>query len=273
MRLPLAASAALVAGFLSTGASAVDLGPLRGGYGSGGLEPIVRWQGGYFAGYAGTASARFDGSGAVGDIIARELRNTNIENEMGVSSWLDPDIPDAEETVYGVLAGYNFQFGETILGIEADATIGRLNSAGSDQMARSRRLTSGYFAQVDASGTNGAEVESWATLRARAGYTLGAFLPFVTAGVAIGQYETTSTARVITSETDNAPNPDLSFDSGVQSRTASGVAFGVAGGVGLDVALTQNVFLRGEWQHVFFPDANGVEVGINTWRGAAGVKF
>ncbi|MGJ3265223.1 MAG: outer membrane protein [Salinarimonas sp.] len=114
-------------------------------------------------------------------------------------------------------------------------------------------------------------------MRARAGYTLGAFLPFVTGGLALTQYELTNSARVSGRQErrDGAGNiiESIPFDSGQLGGTSSGIALGLAAGAGVDVALTQNVFLRGEWQYVFFPDVGGIETSINTWRGAAGVKF
>jgi outer membrane immunogenic protein len=39
------------------------------------------------------------------------------------------------------------------------------------------------------------------------------------------------------------------------------------------VALTENIFLRGEYLYTRFNDVNGITVGLNTARVAAGVKF
>ncbi|GGK34285.1 outer membrane protein [Salinarimonas ramus] len=278
MRIPLAATAALAAGFLSTGAAAVDLGPLRGGYGSGGLEPVVTWQGGYFAGFAGQTNASFQADKALGDLIAFGLRRTIVEEEMQVSEWLNPQIPDASDTTFGVLAGYNFQFAETILGIEADVTLGALSSSGLDTLSRVQTLSNNERYNVTAKGNIDAKLENWATLRARAGYTLGAFLPFVTGGIALAQYEVVRSAGVDGSR-ERVDDDGLPITGAVplqpvsETGTDSGIALGLAAGAGLDVALTQNVFLRGEWQYLFFPDLAGVEMSVNTWRAAAGVKF
>ena len=161
-------------------AADLDLGPLRGSYGSSGLVPVVRWQGGYFGGTAGSSLLRSNGGGSVERLIARALRDTRVEAEMEVSTWLRPQMRDAREATYGVFAGYNFQFAETVLGIEADMTFGSVSASGSDTLSRQTRLSNGYRARSTATGTEAVELKNWATLRARAGYTLGAFMPYVT---------------------------------------------------------------------------------------------
>jgi len=53
----------------------------------------------------------------------------------------------------------------------------------------------------------------------------------------------------------------------------STVAVGFTAGAGVDIALTQNIFLRGEYQYAWFVDFNGHKFNVNTIRGGAGVKF
>lgn len=279
MRSVTAAGFGLALGLAPLAATAADLdfGPLRGSQGWD-VEPVVRWQGGYFAGTAGYSTLNADASGAFGEPIAHAMRRTQIEAEMQVSTWLDPTVPGVSEPSYGVIAGYNWQFSEAILGIEADATFGSLAASATDSLSRVGATSNGYTNFVTATGTVAVELKNWASLRARAGYTLGAFLPFVTGGLAVAEYETTRTARVTANEVRYADdgvtviesNPS---DTGPLGGNGSGYAVGLAGGAGLDVALTQNVFLRGEWQYLFFPDISGAEVSVSTVRGAAGVKF
>ena len=49
--------------------------------------------------------------------------------------------------------------------------------------------------------------------------------------------------------------------------------FGLAVGAGVDMALTDNLFLRGEYQLIRFADVEGTTTTVNTARVAAGVKF
>lgn len=266
-------------GLVATDAVAadLDLGPLRGSQGWN-ATPVVSWQGGYFAGTAGYSTFNADANGAFEELVAQGMRRTQIEDEMRVSTWLDPSVSGVTDISYGIIAGYNFQFSEAILGIEADATFGRLASSATDSLSRFQTTANGFTNFVTATGTVAVELKNWATLRARAGYTLGAFLPYVTGGLAVAEYEATRTARVRGNQILYAADgvtvvQDIPFDTGQLGGSSSGYALGLAAGAGVDVALTQNVFVRGEWQYLFFPDVSGTEVSVNTLRGAAGVKF
>ena len=44
-------------------------------------------------------------------------------------------------------------------------------------------------------------------------------------------------------------------------------------GLGMDVALLPNMFLRGEWEFVAFAAVGGIRSNINTGRVGVGVKF
>lgn len=255
----------------ATPALSVDLGPLRGSqtYGT----SVVKWQGGYFGGAVGYSNLRAEGDGAVERLIARDLRNTTVENEMRVSTFVSPDFEDARETTYGVFAGYNFQFAETVLGLELDFTRGGLSASGTDTLSRFRVLSDNYRADATATGTVAVELKNLATLRARAGYTIGAFLPFVTAGLAMAEYESSTVASTVIGFDSHPTLADFVYVSGPLRDSTSSWAFGLAAGAGVDVALTENVFLRGEWQYVYLPDVAGGQATLNTVRGAAGVRF
>jgi outer membrane immunogenic protein len=51
------------------------------------------------------------------------------------------------------------------------------------------------------------------------------------------------------------------------------LAVGVAAGLGTDYALTPNVFVRGEFEYIYFAAVYGVQVSVITGRVGAGVKF
>lgn len=263
--LALATALSAQAAHQAAHAADLDFGPLRGSQWG---EPVVVWQGGYFAGLAGYTQTGVKADGIFKEPIAHRLRDTVLEAEMRVSDFLRPTVSDRRASVFGIAAGYNFQFDETVLGIEADFTRGRTRSVGSDQLARRRNLSNDTLGYADARGTFELEVDNVSTLRVRAGYTVGAFLPFVSGGVAIAEYKR---RRVIDLEYGEAPVAGPFRFQDVAPK--SGWAIGVAGSAGVDVALTENVFVRGEWLYTFFPDMGGAEVSRNTLRAAAGVKF
>jgi opacity protein-like surface antigen len=49
--------------------------------------------------------------------------------------------------------------------------------------------------------------------------------------------------------------------------------WGFTVGAGLDFAVTQNIFLRAEYEYVQFTPVAGVEININSGRAGLGVKF
>jgi opacity protein-like surface antigen len=69
-------------------------------------------------------------------------------------------------------------------------------------------------------------------------------------------------------------DPAVPIQPGSQSTTQDGKwVYGGAVGLGFDWALTQNIFVRGEWELVQLQDIEGIDARINTGRVALGVKF
>jgi len=196
----------------------------------------------------------------------------------------------------------NAQFEDVVFGFEADYTYARLNATRSDSLSRFVTLSNGYFSDAIISGTATTELNGYGTLRARAGYTSGPFLPFVTAGIALGALKTSTsvTARIAGYDTaayglwttDPVTYPAGSINNygyalfnpanlggrrdgvGVTGTVPkSTVALGFTAGAGVDIALAQNFFLRAEYQYAWFDEFNGHKLNVNTIRGGAGVKF
>jgi len=256
--------AALTAG-LSVPALAADLAdvPLRGTHYGSSHAAIQNWEGVYFGGFAGLGATNFGYNGAVQEIVANHFRDT-VEDRNGQLSTLH-NIPDKDgrSSVFGVFGGYNVQYDEFVLGVEADYTRGRFSAESRDVVARQLPIPSGWtVAQVGSYGS--ARINEVATLRARAGYTYGSFMPYVTAGVALGRADVRFGADV---SLDGLPT----FVPAFEKKDAFSV--GLAAGLGIDVAVTQNLFVRGEWQYIHFRDFARVTASVNTVRAAAGLKF
>ncbi|QEE21552.1 porin family protein [Youhaiella tibetensis] len=115
----------------------------------------------------------------------------------------------------GVHAGYQAQFGSFVLGGEADINGGSMK--GNDSQ----------FAGL----VNEIEIGTFGTLRARAGLTYDRFMVFATAGVAVGELY----------------KRDL--DSHASSRNFT---TGLVAGAGVEAALTDNIRVRAEYQHIWF---------------------
>jgi outer membrane immunogenic protein len=114
----------------------------------------------------------------------------------------------------------------------------------------------------------------YATLRGRAGYAFGQFLPYAVLGAAVGRFNYTSSATVTASVANATTGATFGPNTETQSNNkANAIVGGFAAGLGVDVAVLPNVFLRAEWELVAFAPVSGMRSNINTGRVGIGVKF
>lgn len=269
------ASLAVLAACLHLPAHAADFGPLRGTHHAPpGLSPVANWEGGYIGGFAGYSMGNFEGSTALQDPYRFIFRNLVVEQDAQLSNRLAPRSDDASEKAFGAFAGYNFQYDEAVLGFELDYTRARLKSVSGDQYLRRVGASNGLTYNVNLNGNAKAEIDDIATIRARAGITMGSFLPYVTGGIAFGRASITRTIAADLVEID--PMTGVTTGRLVENRKfgpKESLLVGYTAGLGIDMAITQNLMLRAEYQYVYFDDLNGYKMGINNLRAGAGVKF
>ncbi|TIS94865.1 outer membrane beta-barrel protein [Mesorhizobium sp.] len=133
----------------------------------------------------------------------------------------EPDIGDGVthdvgSAAVGGFAGYNFQSGNVVYGIEGE--IGY-------------RFKESTFDDVPGAGTLDVSTGLFGSLKGRIGMDMGRYMPFVTAGVTAAELKT--------------------FWPGGPAERDKTLVGGIIG-AGLDVALTHSVFLRGEYDFSFF---------------------
>lgn len=250
-----AAILGLTASLLTGNALAADY--LRGSN----YEPpgeAYRWSGFYVGGQVGysEANARF---GPTARAPRDPLRQT-IESAAQLAEWVALPGASARGMTYGGFVGYNAQWGDVVLGLEANYSHMALRAA-----SRGITLPQGG-GLVDYGGF--ARVTDVATFRARAGYAMGWLMPYAFVGLAIGRVDTVRTATI------SFPTPPDPFPPYTDVDTHNGnFAVGFATGAGLDIGLTQNIFLRGEYEFVHLTNVRGVTAIMNTVRAGAGVKF
>ncbi|PTE07686.1 outer membrane protein [Mesorhizobium helmanticense] len=116
----------------------------------------------------------------------------------------------------GGFAGYNFQSGNVVYGVEGELGY---------------RFKKSTFDDIPGPGTLDVSTGLFGSLKGRVGMDMGRYLPFVTAGVTAAKLKTF-------------------YPGGPAERDAT-VVGGIVG-AGVDVALTHNVFLRGEYDFSFF---------------------
>ncbi|MDP4003879.1 outer membrane protein [Methylobacterium sp. NEAU K] len=277
-------------------AADLDYDYLRGAEYDPAPAPVIDWSGVYVGGHGGYSSAALGSKGALQPLIYRDSHDTTGEANFNASTLLNPPSKRVGDVSFGAFAGYNVQIDEFVFGVEGDYTYFGRMGVSSDALSLIK-TTSGTLETVNLSGSTATRVNDYGTLRARVGYALGNFLPYVTGGVAIGRarvadatsyqnygfdlnaYNATlaGTSTYITrfgyaSFNPNAPYNGTPFTH-LQTQSKTKVVAGVAAGAGIEYAITPNILLRAEYQYVLFNGFDGHKVNLNTVRAGAAVKF
>ena len=202
---------------------------------------------------ASTSFDSFDWSGFHAGIVGGYVNsNTSTELESVNGPLLEADVVngslpgdfsnDAGGALFGVGAGYDWQFGSFVLGLEGD--VAWANVTGSDEF---RAIDPGtqfapIFAGQETITGYTTELNGLATARVRAGVAADRALFYVTGGVAAGHVSNEYEIGV----------PGLGLGFGPWSD--SGVLWGYSAGVGLEYAVTENVTAKLEYLHYDLSD-------------------
>src|SRR5665213_875056 len=254
------------------GAHAADMPDfLRGS--SGAPTPTVNWRGFYVGGQYGYGSSDENFNGATSNMIAPLVAN-NVIQEMGVSSWnIGLGKQSARSPGFGGFTGYNWQWDDVVLGLEASYLHGNFGgSTSGSEGPLMFPLSDGQFHSVGATSQAGISISDMATFRARAGYAYGSFLPYVFAGAAFGNADivrsvTVTDARSATLAGPFVQAPDLTSSDAEHNH----LVYGYTAGVGIDVNLIGGLFMRAEWEYTRFTAS--IDTNINTVRAGLGYKF
>jgi outer membrane immunogenic protein len=120
----------------------------------------------------------------------------------------------------GVQAGYNYDLGGVVLGIEADL-----------------QLSGVRYSETAGAATGTFSVDQFGTLRGRVGLAADRFLPYVTGGLAVA-------------------NNHISINGGGANYDESKVSVGWTIGGGVEFAATDNITLKAEYLYADFGKAS-----------------
>lgn len=280
-RLLLGAAAALLMVPPLVAANAADWpgeAPLRGSF-----EPPApagggtRWDGINFGAQfgAGTMNTDFGNSGSAS--VAYDFRNTVVGQEYHPENWTTLPAADTNGRAFGGFLGYAIRLEDTVIGIDVayNKVASGFDQSASDYISRQMTTSDGFSNQVTITSQSQIKLKDYATLRGRVGYAFGQFMPYAFAGVAVGRFDYATTTRVQSSgqpptgSTLNSYNSDNTYIDAKNNAFAAGFV----GGLGIDVAVTQNVFLRAEWEGIAFASVGGIRNKMNTGRVGVGVRF
>jgi hypothetical protein len=242
-------------------------------------EDASPWEGFYLGGLAGFSSVNFNPRTGAAD-LARQiaLRGTAVENEFQASRLLQPGPFSARGMNYGAFLGYNMQFGEAVIGFEADYMHIGKRSSSSDKIGPRFTTEAGNTYKYELTGTSEARLNDLVTLRLRTGYAMGNVMPYLTGGLAMGFGRVTNIAQVIHTGVDADPTqapdlPSFTIDTPRRSETRKNAfMMGFSAGAGVE-AMFGGLIVRGEYLFTRVAAQGGVVIDVNQARVGAGVKF
>lgn len=240
-----------------------------------GPATFTRWSGFYFGGDLSFNSGTTDFASATAPLVAFALQNTVVQQTFTPSQT--QLLGRAANSAFGggAFLGYNTQWQDLVLGVEANYTRTSLNTATSTpssfQVARAFNPPVGNVTSLSLTSAAGhLNLTDYAEARGRAGYVIGNLLPYGFIGFVGGRadYGVSSRVDVFCGASECVGYP-LSPSAG-QSNL---LLWGFSVGAGLDWALTPNIVLRGEFDFDQFAPVNNVSLALISGRVGAAVKF
>jgi len=270
-------------------AQAADMPVLRGGFTDGLSAPAPNWEGTYVGGQVGYEMADMDFSHAGQGLTDFMLRNSVLQAP--VSKWSLLTKEHAQGIGFGAFVGSNWQLEDAVVGLEINYN--HMNDVASSSGSSMSRLIvnpdgenapAGHVHTYDTTleGAAAARINDVATFRARAGWAGGNFMPYLFGGAALGYVTVSRSSTVSYNKYDTYTDPVTGaartdyLGSSTQTQaedSTSRFVVGYTAGLGVEYAVLNNLFLRGEWEYVHFVTTKDISLNTNTFRLGAGYKF
>jgi opacity protein-like surface antigen len=227
----------------------------------------ARWDGFYFGAQVGATYSGADFTGATKSLVGNILRESDFIGA-GVPDWNLLGKVDTSGSSIGGFVGYNAQWDDAVVGLELNYNRTSLALASTASIGRQ---PAGFPDSVFIDGNASMRITDYGTARLRGGWAAGSFLPYGFVGVALGRADVSRSATV------NLVNPAFSpgpyFTQSQTDAKLGDFAYGYTAGLGVDICLMSNLFLRGEYEYVQFGAFNEIKAHIHTARVGAGLKF
>jgi outer membrane immunogenic protein len=247
------------------------------------LPTYFSWQGFYAVGQLTYSSAVANFATASQPQVAFLLRNTTVLDQMNPDQWQLFGSVGRNAAGFGGFTGYNVQFDNAVIGLELNYTHASLDMGAPVYPLTRRQVVGGLIDDVTLDGSGHANISDFATTRARIGWSIHNFMPYGTIGLAFGRADVavSTNVTVVESTLVNNPRPppaqieqvvNVFTFAASQSKTAA-ILYGYSGGFGLDFAVTQNIFARGEYEFIQWQRFWSITSSMHNFRAALAVKF
>jgi opacity protein-like surface antigen len=264
-------------GATATAAQAADMPDFLRGSFTAPMAARTNWQGAYIGGQASYGAADMDFTNSGQDLLKKLLNNVDLEKEFNISSWPLQSKTSTQNSGFGGFFGYNAQWTDVVVGVELNYIHGKFSNKSEGSQSRTFFFPTDYLSQADISSNSSMNIRDYGSLRVRGGYALGCFLPYLFGGVALGQADINRRAdAVLTYNYVGSQKPPKPSFGGPPAITLTDEAnahfiYGYSGGLGIDMMLFANLFVRAEWEYMRFTAP--VDTTVNTVRAGIGYKF
>jgi outer membrane immunogenic protein len=238
------------------------------------------WDGAYVGGHLSFGNSSVDFSKATQPSLAVSLRNLTFESEFHASSVTVLGSTDTNSAGVGGFVGYNVQFDDAVVGLEFNYTHSNFNAvATSNPIGRlTGVLSNGKVYAFRFNGSGSMRTTDIGLFQARAGYAMAHFMPYATFGLALGRADVSLAVSCSCQELTPNPSPQPGFSSVVdfsftQGQGKTAYLWGLTGGVGVDWALTSNIFVRADYQYVAWQQITQISSYIQMGHVGLGVRF
>lgn len=236
------------------------------------------WEGLYGGIHAGYGTADFK-AGDTATELATQAYNASIAQDLATSIAYLPNNLSDQQPLVGAFIGYNRQFDDAVVGVELEFNHFFNSMEGSASYSDAKRRDRGTATdQVAYTASTSAELGDYLNLKFRGGWAVGNFLPYAFVGAVVarqrvvGNYQSTYQENVL-----NGNGTVGAIISGPTAHNASydknGFNWGLSLGAGIDMALTQNLLVRAEYQYVGMAQFRGVSTTAHTGRIGIGFKY
>jgi len=233
-----------------------DLPVLRGSFTDGLSTSRTNWSGFYVGGQGDYGALTAN----IPPAVNADLQASYTSGTSNVYRWVDLGQAKGTTSGYGAFAGYNWQWDDVVLGIEGNYVHGGFHAASSSMRYN---YDVGGILQSTTYSTASVRVDDFGSLRMRAGWTAGCFLPYAFIGGGVG-------SQVVDRSISANPAP-VGYAFVTSSDHKSTRVYGYSAGLGVDVALFAGLFVRAEYEYQRV--TTNIDSNINSVRAGLGYKF
>jgi outer membrane immunogenic protein len=281
---------------MASGAQAADFSDLPILRGSVGPAPLsstsVNWDGWYAGGQASYSAVQADFSKSIAGLTNFIFRDTVLQQATSDFGLLSKTTTQANG--FGAFVGRNWQWDDLVFGLEANynyfnslhtftSGFNSVEITDPPGTVNPPNVSTNYG--VTLTGKAAVQLKDALQFRARTGWAVGNFLPYVFGGVVVGRMDVSRSVTSLVTRRDDTTDPFTgvvtpgpTFLVPAQSQTLSeqrtnAFTAGWAGGLGLEAMLWGGLFVRGEWEYSKFLAVKNTVVSANHLRFGVGYKF